>query len=348
MKTATRLIPFIFLLTICLPSNAQTPTPKLTDRSKKGILAYFKTIVNNKQIIVGQQCSQSPDVALEYQKNFQRLYDSTGRYPALIGLDYGYFKNINLPQTNEYAIKHWQQGGLVTLSWHADCPFTAGYNVRWDSMAKKDSIDFKKLLKDAPNSKEKETYRAELNRIATALKQLKDAGVTVLWRPFHEMNGNWFWWGANDKTNPINAKDYVALWVDMYNTFTVDYGLNNLIWIYAPNKANPKYTATVDALYPGDKYVDIVAMDNYPTAPEFNDYPELLKFGKPVTNGEVGPKSEAYGRFDETEVLKTFKGKAPYFLQWHSWTNAKVAIVDNLHAKELMNDAAAITLDKIR
>jgi hypothetical protein len=58
-------------LTAGLRGTAQTPIPKLTDRSKKGILSYFKTIVNNKQIIVGQQCSQSPDVALEYKKNFK-------------------------------------------------------------------------------------------------------------------------------------------------------------------------------------------------------------------------------------------------------------------------------------
>jgi mannan endo-1,4-beta-mannosidase len=343
MKICIRII----LLLSCLQVSAQTAIPKLTDRSKKGILSYFKTIVKNKQVIVGQQCSESTDVASSYKKYFQRLFDSTGHYPALIGLDYGYFENINLPQTNDYAIKQWQQGGLVTISWHADCPWTDGYNVRWDPIVNKDVIDFKKLLKDAPDSKEKTIYRAELNTIAKALKQLKSTGVIVLWRPFHEMNGNWFWWGANVITNPTNTKDYAALWIDMYKTLTVDYGLDNLIWIYAPNKGS-RYSAAIDALYPGDKYVDLVALDNYPQTPEFNDYPEMLKFGKPVTNGETGPQNDFYGRFDEVKVLNVFKGKAPYFLQWHSWTNAKVAIVDNLHAKELMNDAAAVTLDKIR
>ncbi|NNU34727.1 hypothetical protein HK413_12890 [Mucilaginibacter sp. S1162] len=98
----------------------------------------------------------------------------------------------------------------------------------------------------------------------------------------------------------------------------------------------------------GDKYVDMVALDDYPKTPGFDNYPALLKLGKPVTDGEVGPHQQSYGKFDELAVLETYKGKAPYFLQWHSWTNAKVAIVDNLHAKEMMNDAAAITLDRIR
>jgi|GEM_PF-2285455 hypothetical protein len=64
MKLPARLILFIFLLIAGLHGIAQTPIPKLTDRSKKGIMDYFKTIVKNKQVIVGQQCSQSPDVAL--------------------------------------------------------------------------------------------------------------------------------------------------------------------------------------------------------------------------------------------------------------------------------------------
>ncbi len=105
MKIVKHSIAIILLLSLNLQSYAQSNIPKLTDRSKKGILQYFKTIVNNNQVIVGQQCSQSPDVALEYKKNFQRLYDSTGHYPALLGLDYGYFPNIDFAQTNQYALK---------------------------------------------------------------------------------------------------------------------------------------------------------------------------------------------------------------------------------------------------
>lgn len=70
-------------------------------------------------------------------------------------------------------------------------------------------------------------------------------------------------------------------------------------------------------------------------------------FNKIIVNGEIGPSDESYGKFNEIEVLNTFKGKAAYFLQWHSWTNAKVSISDNLNFKEMMNDPSAITLDKM-
>ncbi|MBC7888438.1 MAG: hypothetical protein H7Z13_11160 [Ferruginibacter sp.] len=322
------------------------PGLKLTDRSKAGVMAYFQTIIKNKQVIVGQQCSETADMALNYRKSFQSLFDSTGKYPALLGLEYGYFPGIDLIATNQYAINHWNKGGLVTISWHADCPWTDGYNVRWNSAKNKTVIDVNKLLKNAPASKEKANYRTELSKIAAALKQLKDKGVIVLWRPFHEVNGTWFWWGVNDQSVPSNQKDYQALWQDMYRAFTIDYALNNLIWIYSP--FTPLGNAPLGSMYPGDNFVDMVAVDSYPITPEFNDYDSLRKFKKLVINGEVGPAKAAFGNFDEMAVLNIFKGRAAYFLQWHSWNNAKVAIVDNLKYKEMMNDPAAITLDKIK
>ncbi|CAN5695314.1 hypothetical protein BH10BAC2_BH10BAC2_14350 [soil metagenome] len=348
MRKSIQTIAVIILLMGCLQTVAQQPIPKLTDRSKKGLLAYFQTIVKNNQVIVGQQCSETPDAGLEYKTQFNRLYDSCGKYPALIGLEYGYFVNVDLPKANEVAIDHWKKRGLVTISWHADNPFTDGYDVRWNPINHKDSIDVKMLLKAAPASKEKSNYRNELNKVADALKQLKQAGVMLLWRPFHEMNGAWFWWGPNDSKAPTNIEDYQALWKDMYETFTKEFGLDNLIWVYSPFTPEGNVMPSVTAFYPGDKYVDIVAVDVYPKAPQFNDYNDLKKLGKPVTNGEIGPANESFGIFDELELLKTLKGKAPYFLQWSSWTGAKVNIVDNLNYKEMMNDSAAITLDKIK
>jgi hypothetical protein len=73
MSICTRLATLL-LLTSFIQANAQTPIPRLTNRSKQGILAYFKTIVKNGQVIIGQQCSQSTDVALEYKKNLCPLF----------------------------------------------------------------------------------------------------------------------------------------------------------------------------------------------------------------------------------------------------------------------------------
>ncbi|MBC7567356.1 MAG: hypothetical protein H7223_10385 [Pedobacter sp.] len=250
----------------------------------------------------------------------------------------------------------WQLAGINTIS-----DANKGYGVsvrlvsedqkvevRWNSEMHKDSIHFERLFKKAPVSTERSYYRDELSRVAFGLKQLKQAGVQILWRPFHEMNGNWFWWGPDNPRNPSNINSYQALWKDMYETFTKDFGLDNLIWVYAPFSSDGSVMPSVNAYYPGDQYVDIVAVDVYPVTPNFDDYNELKKLGKLVANGEIGPTKESYGHFDQMAVIKVLSGKASYFLQWSSWWKANVNIVDNLNYKQMMNDPSVITLDKMR
>ena len=92
----------------------------------------------------------------------------------------------------------------------------------------------------------------ELDTLAAGLKQLQDAGVVVLWRPFHEMNGDWFWWGGK------NPEAFINVWRHMFDYFTKTRGLNNLLWVYGPNHG--KKTA---AYYAGDGYTDVVGLDAY-------------------------------------------------------------------------------------
>lgn len=89
----------------------------------------------------------------------------------------------------------------------------------------------------------------ELDDIAAGLQQLRDAGVVVLWRPFHEMNGGWFWWGAK------KPDVFMQLWRQMFDYFTVQKKLNNLLWVYAANTGG-----RTTAFYPGDGYVDLVGV----------------------------------------------------------------------------------------
>lgn len=320
--------------------------PKLHSRTPAGILNYMDSLIINKKVLVGQHCNGWNNIAEAYSEHVVGLKTLSGKSPALIGLECGYVSNMNLTLNNQYAINFWNLGGLVTASWHADNPFKDEYLCGWNSVDKKDSIDLSKLIKSAPESKEKKSYRDELMRVGNALKQLKDAGVTVIWRPFHEMNGNWFWWGPNNAQNPTNVTAYKNLWKDMYDTFSKDLGLDNLIWVYAPN-ASATWASTIWAFYPGAEYVDMVGVDIYSSSPEFRDYTDLEVFKKTIVVSEMGPNSGSYGKYNESQIISQLKGKAAYFLQWSSWSGAKVSIKDNLNAVEMMNDTSAVTLDKI-
>lgn len=121
-------------------------------------------------------------------------------------------------------------------------------------------------------------------RKAWFLKQLRYAEVPVLWRPYHEMNGDWFWWGKKPGTD-----GYKKLWRMLYDRLVNFHGLNNLIWVYNCNevKANVDPYATY---YPGDDVVDILATDVYSEGFNQENYDQLLALAKnkPIALGEVG------------------------------------------------------------
>ncbi len=330
-----------------ISSSSNTPEgPVFDGRNKDTILNYFESLIENKQLIVGQQCGDAPDSTWWYYNTYvDQLVDKTGRHVGLIGADFGWSSGDNYPV--QTLIDHWREGGLVTVSWHADNPFIDKVDVYWDTVKDKDEIHLTALLKGEKQTKAWTSYRTELDKVAGALQKLRDAGVTVIWRPFHEMNGDFFWWGTNAHGNKqTNEADYKALWIDLYNTLRRDYGLDNLIWTYSVVPSETWY-AEVTAYYPGNEYVDIAGMDYYGNQPDFPHYEELKALGKPIIISEMGPREAGYGNWNMMDVVNKLKGKAAYFMQWHSWNGAAVAIIDNKNSIEMMNSDAVITRDEL-
>ena len=108
--------------------------------------------------------------------------------------------------------------------------------------------------------------------------------LRVLWRPYHEMNGDWFWWGKKG-----GEEGYKKLWRMLYDRLVNFHGLNNLIWVFNTNefKDNVDPHATN---YPGDDVVDIVATDVYSEGFNQVNYDQMLELAgdKPIALGEVG------------------------------------------------------------
>lgn len=236
---------------IALSETLVTPNASATAQA---VYDYLLSIWGNKTLS-GQQDLTWQDSTDMYQ----RVINDTGKAPAIMGYDYMNYRYTNgsgLQQTEE-AIAHWDRGGLVTFCWHWRDPSLttdAFYSAETDFQIPmvNGQLDTGSPLFANMNS--------DIDQIAAELKVLQDAGVVVLWRPLHEASGGWFWWGRarTDGISPAYAQ--VVLWRHIYERMVNHHGLTNLIWVWNGQSA---------AWYPGDSYVDIVSLDIYDGAQNY-------------------------------------------------------------------------------
>lgn len=223
-----------------LPSNHN-----MIVESRK-LLNYFASI-NHKAIITGQHTQTVGQEELGYIKKV------TGFYPKLVGYELlACSLNIN-PNSDKECLDEVEDNkgtmqvalydnNILTFTWHMFSPL---YGCGKSFYAKNTEFDIRKIL----NEKESEEYKAfinELDHMSKILKKFLEYKKPILFRPFHEADGNWFWWG---RYGVDYAKELYKL---TYNYFVNEKGLNNLIWVWNSIGA-----------YPGDEYVDVISVDCY-------------------------------------------------------------------------------------
>ena len=262
--------------------------------------------IKGKQILSGQQ---------NYNSDLNVFSDSarniTGQYPAVWGTDFINWGDKDLgPQVVSEAIKKAKEGYLISLMWHEGKPTdNPPYEFTKNILAKMTDAEWNELI--TPGTALNKKWLDQVDVIAGYLKQLQDAGVTVFWRPYHEMNGVWFWWGNRKGPNGITK-----LWKMMYDRYTNYHHLNNLIWVWGANGLRDiPFDEAYDYkdYYPGPDYVDILGADVYHFDYEQKDYEALLKVanGKPIALTETG-------ELPKPEILKV-QPQWAWFMVWTSW-----------------------------
>jgi mannan endo-1,4-beta-mannosidase len=243
-----------------------------------------------------------------------------GRTPAIFASDFGFAKPgdtdsyLARPDIVQEAIRQHQRGALVDLCWHA-VPPTADEPVTFRPLPGSDpkklasvqgqltDEQFKDVL--TPGTALYQHWCAQVDAVAVFLRQLQDAHVPVLWRPYHEMNGNWFWWGG--RTGEYST---IALYRQLFDRLVNHHHLTNLIWVWSVDR--PGENAKDHAkFFPGGEYVDVLALDVYGSdfAQSYYDSLVALAQGKPVALDEVGnPPSP--------EILQ----KQPLWIYYGIWT----------------------------
>jgi mannan endo-1,4-beta-mannosidase len=194
------------------------------------------------------------------------------------------------------AIEAHRRGHLVTLMWHACPPWVGGDSCDgraiWAMERKPTQAQWDELVTEGTPLNA--AWKKQVDVIAGYLKRLREAKVPVLWRPYHEMNGVWFWWC--DK----KGKDgFVKLWRMMFDRYVNHHRLDNLVWVWntnAPRDRKDDEAWPYELFFPGADVVDVLAADVYHEDWKQSHHDDLLRLapGKPIALGEVGtpPRTE--------------------------------------------------------
>ena len=180
-------------------------------------------------------------------------------------------------------------------------------------------------------TEEYKAFIAGIDKAAKALKELKDKNIPVLWRPFHEFDGGWFWWGKG------GAENFKKLWITMYERYTDYWGLDNLIWVCGFSGNGKDF----DKWYPGDNYVDIAGADSYTDGANASLYGQV----KDTVGENIPICFHECGRVPTSEQLKTGGAGWVWFMTWHTDFITDKNDVNDL--KNIFNDPYVITLDEL-
>ena len=299
----------------------------------RALMEYFHSIYG-KKIITGQHT----DINCADVDYIER---TTGKLPALLGFDmmsysaatrtadptWECMSEISCCNNNVDAALRWavERKALITLCWHWYSPskgrdksfYTVNTEYNLEQALREKGRDYELLLQD-------------MDLIAAQLKRFREKRIPVLWRPLHEADGKWFWWGAS------GAEAYKTLYRTMYERFTHMHGLDNLIWVV---------NSPCEGWYPGDDVVDLNCMDIY--GPAGNTGPLLMEYGrgiriptadKPIGLGEIGTLPDLENMMKHAGWL--------WFMLWGTFPheeayNTKESLIRNF------NSDRAVCLDDI-
>jgi mannan endo-1,4-beta-mannosidase len=314
------------------------PANPNTSPEAKALLQFIYTL-SGKYTLTGQH-----NFPAARDRNSRFAADYSGKTPAIWSMDFGFAKEgdkdsyLERAANTKEAIRQNKLGAIITFCWHA-VPPTANEPITFQPLPGVNSValasvqgrltdqQFKDIL--TPGTALNKQWAEQVDTIAFYLKQLQKAHVPILWRPYHEMNGSWFWWGGRITEYPTRA-----LYRQLFERLVNYHKLNNLIWVWSvdrPTKPGMEFTN----FYPGNKFLDILALDVYGSDFKQDYYDQLIALskGKPITLAEVGSPPSP-------EVLNS----QPKWSYWVIWSG----MVRNTSKKQyeaLENDPRVLGLD---
>ena len=260
-----------------LTAQDSAPSDSLATTETKNL---YRNLFNlaGKGYMVGHQDDLAYGVKWKYKPGRSDIKDVTGDYPALYGWDLGGIERVNskanldgvpFKKIRQFIREAYDRGGVSTVSWHADSPLGKPGGA-WDTT-------HGTITSILPGGSNHQLYKTWLDKVAAffhSLKGSKGEAIPVIFRPYHELTGGWFWWGKG----PATTLEFVTLWSYTYYYLTREKNLHNLLWCYNTSGDFADREGFLER-YPGDGMVDLISFDTY-------------QYGNPATSGEFAVKTE--------------------------------------------------------
>lgn len=320
-------------------SISYLPSDMNATKETKNLLKNLHTIQSSGQYLIGHQDALAYGVNWKYEKGRSDIKDITGDNPALYGWEIGHIEkgsamnldSVPFDKMRDFIRQGYEQGGAITISWHGISPLNGASS--WD-------VTPGTVFAVLPGGPKHKIFTEQLDKVAGFLQSLKGKNgeqIPVLFRPFHEMTGGWFWWGATS-TSPEEYKQLFR--------FTVDYlknkkGLHQLLYVYS---TSDNFTSELQFLerYPGDDVVDVMGFDTYQDATHtYRDeafehrVAQCLSIvekvaqakGKIAAVTEAGLNRVSYDKWWTTSIAKSLQGKKLAYILF--WRNAGLKVKEN-------------------
>ncbi|RKN10896.1 glycoside hydrolase family 26 protein [Streptomyces radicis] len=259
------------------------PSPPAASAAPPSDVLGFLRDISGQRTVTGQHNKEPNSWPSQYTAQVHAI---TGVYPGLWGGDFLFrADDVAHRQTMiDQAKTEWANGSLVSLTWHV-CPPTRGSSCDWDSgtgiMDDLSDAQWDELVTEGTPLNQ--AWKSRLDEAVPHLQQLEDAGVPVLWRPLHEMNDPWAWWGGRR-----GADGSSRLYRITHDYLENTKGLSNLLWVWNVKDLDAQ---GIPDFYPGDSYVDVVSIDmwnqDFPSG-AYYDVLRSLAGDKPMALAEVG------------------------------------------------------------
>lgn len=321
---------------ITAPGNLQSSAIKLVDEN--ATLQTKALYFNLKQLskthtLFGHQHATEYGHGWAGDTDRSDVKSVTGSHPAVIGVDIGGFSGRSASEVEKAklavrktVVDTYNRGGVITVAWHFSNPISGG-DFYW-----KDSVSLPAVRYMVPGGTAHEKYKDILRGLGEWANNTRGNDgklVPMIFRPYHEFDGDWFWWGKSH----CSRDEFISLW-----RFTVAYlrdsmNVHNFIYAFSPDNAFHSEQEFLDR-YPGDEWVDMLGMDNYGDMGRYGKYKVDSAIHKLKIVSDYAIKTNKVAAFTETglesipnpvwwndvllKVMKTAGMQLSYVLVWRN------------------------------